>query len=70
MAVLPGLFKEYWAIVKYNAQPEATYSKENGTMDKGLNDAVNVLAGWVNLVVDVLLATLLLPFNLIGGLLE
>lgn len=39
-------------------------------MDKGLTQALNVLESWITEVFAVLLDTLLLPFRLIGGLLE
>lgn len=38
-------------------------------MDKGLTEAVDVLGGWLNQLVAMLVATLTLPFDLLSALL-
>lgn len=39
-------------------------------MDKGLDEALNILEQWAKSVFDVVLDTLLLPFRLVAGLLS
>ena len=38
--------------------------------EKGLGDVLNVLAYWFGLVVGLFFKTLLLPFELVGALIE